>query len=250
MLKHNICVLIIESEPESLQQTKELLLANPLVSNVESAIDTDQALLKIIDCNPDLVLLEYPTKGKAEKELIKFIQKILTLTTIVFVSSNKEYAASAIRHGVYNYLLKPVSKQELGKITTKVNLIKQNNTQSRINQIIEKTPLKTRLKFQTTKGYLIFDPEEILYCKADGFCSELYLTNNRVEMSYLFLSKLDEILRQFNFLRVSRSCLINQKYIRKIYRGNNTIILSSDGKEYEIKSSKLHTKKLSKYDTE
>lgn len=248
MLKHNICVLIIESEADSLQHMQELLMANPLVADVESAADSEQALLKIIYSNPDLVLMEYPAKGNAGKELIKFIQTKLNFTTIAFVSRSKEYAASAIQNGIYNYLLKPVSKEELEKIASNVHLIKQNNNQSRINQIIDKTPEKTRLRFQTTKGYLIVDPEDILFCKADGICSELYLTNNRVEMSYLFISQLDEILGQFNFLRVSRSCLINQKYIRKIYKSNNTIILSSEGEEHEIKSSKLYTRNLGKFD--
>lgn len=250
MVEYNICVLIIESEQESLNHAIDLLQANTLVSDIDSTSDSDQALLKIIDSYPDIVLLEYPTKGKSGKELIKFIQTKLTETTIVFISKTKEYAANAIHIGIFNYLLKPVSKVELEKIIRNVHLAKQTNIQARINQIIEKTPDETRIKLQTTRGYLIVAPEEILYCKADGFYSELYLTNDRIELSYLFLSKLEEILSQFNFFRVSRSNLINLKYIRKIYRYNNTIILSSGGKEYEIKGSKLQIRNLSKFDTE
>lgn len=249
-MRHKIRVLIIDSEPESLLNAKELLLANPLVSTIECANDSDEALLKIINNTPDIVLLEYPEKGKAEKELIKFIQTKLTGTILIFVSKTKEFAADAIHNGVFDYLVKPVSKVELEKITSKVHLAKQSNFQERINEIIEKTPEERRFKFQTTRGYLIVDPEEILYCKADGFCSEIYLTNDRVEIIYLFLSKLDEILGPYNFMRVSRTYLINQKYIRKIYRGKNAIILSCNGKEYEIKSSKLHMKKLISFDTE
>lgn len=250
MMKHKICVLIIDSKAESLKHTKELLQVNPMVSDVESAVDSDEALLKIIESNPDIILLEYPTKGKAGKELIRFIQTKLKETTIVYVSKSKDYAANAIRNGVFNYLLKPVTKVKLKNIISKVHLTMQNNTQLKINQIIENTLEETRLKFQTTKGYLLIDPEEILYCMADGCCTKLYLTNNRVEFSVLFLSKLEEILNQFNFLRVSRWYLINQKYIRKIYRDNNTIILFADGKEYEVKGSKPHIKNLSNIDTE
>jgi DNA-binding LytR/AlgR family response regulator len=250
MNKHKIRVLIIDSEPDSLNHINELLMANPLVSDIESAMNTDEALLKIIDSNPDLVLLEYPAQGNAAKELIRFIQTKLKETTLVFVSKTKEYAANAIHSAVYNYLLKPVSQSGLKKITSKVHLVKQTNIQERINQLIEKTPVGNRLKLQTLKGYLIVDPEEILYCKADGFYTELFLAGNHVEMCQLSLSRLDEILSKFDFLRVSRSYLINQKYIRKIYRRTNTIILASGGKEYEVKSSKLHVKNLSIIDTE
>ncbi|MFA5326615.1 MAG: LytTR family DNA-binding domain-containing protein [Prolixibacteraceae bacterium] len=250
MNNHEIFALIIESEVDSLNRAVAIFRANPLISGIETAADSDQAILKMISFNPDIVLFEYPPKGNSGKDLLKFIQAKLTETTIIIVSETKDYAATVIRKGIFNYLLKPVSKDDLDKIISKVNLIKQTNVQSRINEIIENTQEETRLKFQTTKGYLIVDPEEILYCKADGSCTEIHLTNERTELIFLFLRKLDEILRQFNFLRVSRSYLINQKFIRKIYRSNNTIILSSNGKEYEVKASKQQIKNLINFDSE
>ncbi len=249
-MKHKVGILIIESDPELMRQFSELLQTNPMVLNIDYASDTDQAIFKIMDSNPDIILLEYPTKGKAGKDLIKFIKNKLTETTIIFVSETKDYAADAIHDGIFNYLIKPVSKEVIASIIEKVQQIKQTNNNFRIRQIIEKSQEEKRIRFQTTKGYLIINPEEILYCRADGFCTEIYLTNNRIEMSYLFLSKLEEVLKQFDFLRVSRSYLINQKYIRKVFRSNNTIILSCEGKEYEIKGSKNHIRTLSKFDTE
>ena len=249
-MTQKIEILIIESDIDAQERYKKFLSKSPLISNTWFATDTDQAILKIISDSPDMVLLEYPPKGKTGKDLIKFIKNKLTETTVILAADTKEYAADAIHLGIFNYLVKPLQKEEFLKIIEKVQLIKHTNQQSRIKQIIEKTQKETRLKFQTTKGYLIIDPDEILYCKADGFCTEIYLTNNRVELSYLFLSKLDEILKQFDFLRVSRSYLINQKYIRKIYRSSNTIVLSCDGKEHEVKGSKIHIKNLSKFDTE
>jgi DNA-binding LytR/AlgR family response regulator len=250
MGKQNISVLVVESDPESLKYTIELLHKNSLVSNIESVADSDHALLKIIVCSPDIVFLEYPAIGNSGEQLIKFIQTKLTETTIVFVSRTKEYAANAIHKEIFNYLLKPISKGELDKVIANVNLYKQTNIQARINQIIEKIPDDTRLKLQTSKGYLIVAPDEILYCKADGFYSELHLTNDRVELSYQSLSKLDEILGQYNFFRASRSIYINMKYIRKIYRNTNTIVLSREGKEYEVKGSRNHIKNLSQFDSD
>src|ERR1035437_4992481 len=153
MGKQNISVLVVESEPKSLKHTIELLQENSLVSNIESVADSDQALLKIIVCSPDIVFLEYPALGNSGKQLIKFIQTKLTETTIVFVSKTKEYAANAIHIEIFNYLLKPIAKGELDKVISNINIYKQTNIQSKINQIIEKTPDDTRLKLQTSKGY-------------------------------------------------------------------------------------------------
>lgn len=245
-----ISVLIIDSDPVSLDHIRELSGSNSIVSVVETAVDSEQALLKIITMTPDLVFLEFPTVGKAGKEIIKYIQNHLDETTLVFISSTKDYASIAIRNGVYNYILKPASKDDIEKIISKVQLVKQTNQAIRIRQIIEKTHEEKRLRLQTIRGFIILDPEEILYCKADGFYTEIFLTQNRNELSYLFISKLDEILRQFDFVRISRSFLINMKYIRKIYKATNTIVLSSNGQEYEVKASKQQIRSLSKFNSE
>jgi len=250
MGKQNISVLVVESDPESLKHIIDLLKENSLVADIKYVADSDQALLKIIDCSPDVILLEYPAIGNSGKQLIKFIQTKLTETTIVFVSKSKKYAAYAIHLKIFNYLLKPLMKVDLEKVILNISLSKQSNIQTRINQIIDKIPDDVRLKIQTSKGYFIVAPEDILYCKADGFYSELYLTNDRVELSYQSLSKLDEILGQYNFFRASRSIYINAKYIRKIYRNTNTIVLSHKGKEYEVKGSRNHIKSLSQFDSD
>lgn len=250
MNNQKISILIIDSEHKSVDHTVELLQGNPLVSEIEVADNTDQAILKIINSNPDIILFEYPSKGNAEKELIEFVKTKLPETTLVFVSKSKEYAAFAIQNGIFKYLLKPIQNDELSKIINAVCEAKQNDLQSRIDQMIKSTPEEARLRLQTTKGYLMINPDELIFCKAAGFYTELYLTRDRIELSSQFLLKFEEILSQFNFLRVSRSHLINQRFIRKIYRNTNIIVLSVDGKEYEIKGGKIHIRNLSKLDTE
>jgi len=245
-----ISILIIDSEQKSMDYTIELLQANSMISEIETAENTNQAILKIINSNPDIILFDYPSKGMAEKELIEFVKTKLPETTLVLVSKNKEDAAFAIQNGIFKYLLKPIIKNELFKIINTVHEVKQTFTQSRIHQIIERTQAEARLRLHTTKGYLMLNPDEIIFCKAAGFFTELYLTRDRVEICSQSLLKFEEMLSQFSFLRISRSNLINQRFIRKIYRNNNIIVLSADGKEYEIKGGKTLIRNLSKLDTE
>ena len=100
------------------------------------------------------------------------------------------------------------------------------------------------------KGYILIDPEEIVYCKSEGIYTEIYLTDDRKELSYLYLSNLEEMLRIFKFVRVSRSHLINPIFVRKLFSGKSAIILSSNGKETEIKGSRPKIKMLSNLDLE
>ena len=250
MEKHKICVLVIDSEPESMDHIIDILNVSPVVSLVETARDADEALLKLIVINPDLVLLEYPTPGKSGRELLKFIKSKMENVIVAFVTNTKQNAAVAIRNGVFNYLLKPVSPEEIRRIVDKVQAIKQSNINIRVREIIEKSQERIKLRFQTMKGYILIDPEEIIYCKSEGIYTEIYLTDDRKELSYLYLSKLEEILSVFKFVRVSRSHLINPIFVRKLFSGKNAIILSANGKETEIKGSKLKIKMLSNLDLE
>lgn len=246
MEKDQVGILIIESDKIEQNQIAQSFQANPLVSFVEIAEDTDVALLKIIDLNPDLVLMEYPLKGKTGDGIIKFIQSKLPETTIVFISVSKEYAAEAIRHKVYNYLLKPIVKTELGRILEKVQLRKQTNSLLRLNEIIENSKEKALMRFNTSKGFIIINPDEIIFCKADGSYTELHFTNKNIEVTYLSLSKMEKILDFYNFMRISRSIIVNKNYIRKVYLTANKLVLSSNGEEYEIKGSRLQIRILRK----
>lgn len=250
MIIHNISVLIIDSEPKSRKDISKLLGEDPAVGQISTVADSDKALLILMEINPDLIFLEYPLKGSAGEGFIRFIKTKLAGTTLVYVSKSKAYAVHAIRNEVYDYLLKPVLKADLEKITGLVLESKRNNLQSRVNQIIEQSAGEKKIRIHTAHGYLILDPNEILFCRADHFYTEIYSTQNRMNVCYQILKKVEEALGPLNFMRVSRLYLINLKYIRKIIRSRNIIILSAEGKEYTIKSSKTSIRNLSKIDNE
>lgn len=246
MNRNKVSILIIESETDELKDIVRILNTNSIESIIETAEDTDMALLKIIDLNPDLVLMEYPPKGKTGSGIIKFIYSKLPQTTIAFVSGIKDYAAEAIQHEVYDYLLKPVKKVEVERLIEKVLIKKNNSPQSRIKELIESKQPDTRLGFNTIKGYIIINPEEILYCKADSAFTEIHFANKGIELTFLFLSKVEEVLQPYNFVRISRSVIVNKNFIRKVYLKTNTVVLTSNGEEYEIQGSRLPVRALSR----
>ncbi len=250
MGKDQIGALIIESDVAAQEHIVRLLGLCSIVSLIETAPDTDVALLKVIEMNPDIVFLEYPVKGETGKKIIKIIKSNLPKTTVVFVTKSKKYAVDAIRHEVYDYLLKPIVKAELGKILEKVQPGKQANMLALIDEIIEKKQEDSRLTFNTPKGFTIINPNEIMFCKADGPYTELHFINKSKELTNMFLSKIEKILNPYNFVRISRSMIVNKNYIRKVFPKTDTLILSVNGLEYEIKGSRLPMKALNRTDSE
>lgn len=247
MEKDQIGIMIIESDQDEQQKIVQKLQDHPVALSIEIAEDTDLALLKIIEQNPDIVFMEYPLKGKTGTGIIKFIQSKLPQTTIAFISESKDYAAEAIHLGVYDYLLRPVRKTEVIRLLEKVQIKKGTNSLNRINEIIEKKQPDTILRFNTIKGFIVTTSDEILYCKADGSFTELHFTNKTMELTFLYLSQIDEILNPFNFMRISRSIIVNKNYIRKVNFKTNTLTLSSNGEECEIIGSRVSLREFGKY---
>lgn len=250
MAKDQIDALIIESDLVSLEQLVSLLQSYPVISNIETASDTDAALLKVLDLNPELVFLEYPVRGKTGKKIIQFIQSKLPETTFVFVSKSTKYALDAIRYEVYNYLLKPILKVELDKIIGKIQPSKQTNFMTLIDEIVDKQQDDHRVQIATTRGFRIISPNEILFCKADGPYTEIHFTNKSKELAYMFLSKVEKSLVPYNFVRVSRSTIVNKTYIRKVYPNTDTLVLLAEGEEYDIKGSRLSIRALGRTENE
>jgi len=90
MGKDQISILIVESDIAEQQQIIQTLRASTIEGLIEIAEDTDGALIKIMDENPDIVFLEFPVKGKTGTGIIKFIQSKLPQTTIAFISGSKD----------------------------------------------------------------------------------------------------------------------------------------------------------------
>jgi len=248
MEANNLVVLLIDNEPQETLKTVDLLQLNPSISEIITASDTNGAILKIISKSPDLVLINYPLQGDSEKELFELIKTKLPDSTLAFISKSKAFAKTAIQNGIYKYLLKPVSEKAIDELIKDTLEKNQSNIKRRLDQLINNNLNEIRLRFLTTNGYIIFSPDELIFCKATGYYTELYLTNHRNEISHLSLLKFEEKMAPYGFLRIGRTHMINPKYIKRIFKKATTITLSSDGIEYELKAGKDQLKKLSNFE--
>lgn len=89
--------------------------------------------------NPDIVITDIKMPGCSGLELIERMRKLCTQSEFVIISgyTHFEYAKMAIQYGVSDYLLKPISKQELqetlNRLAQKIKTRKQ--TESDTNKL-------------------------------------------------------------------------------------------------------------------
>jgi two-component system LytT family response regulator len=88
------------------------------------------------------------------------------------------------------------------------------------------------------KGFVVLELQQILYCEADGYCTNFILTDDRKITSSRNLKYYEELMTDLDFLRVHHSYLINTQYIISylhegtiVLKGNKTVPLGNSYKK-------------------
>jgi len=137
MKKDTIKVVIIDDELRALNRIKILL--NHFDNIVVTGQFTEPTLgFEFITSNfPDLVFLDIEMPNISGLEIAREIKKSSRQTKLVFVTSHEHYAIKAIKMEVFDYLLKPVSIDELDITVNRFNKQKQFNLSNRELEIVK-----------------------------------------------------------------------------------------------------------------
>ena len=109
-------VLIADDEEKICQLIEKLIDWKTLGLSVAAvALNGIDAISKITEHKPDIVITDIRMPGIDGMELIERTKRICPDTEVIIISGYRhfEYAQTAIRYGVRNYLLKPIHKKEL-----------------------------------------------------------------------------------------------------------------------------------------
>ncbi len=109
-------VLIADDEPWAVYRLQKLIDWNGKQFEVISTASDGLSALEIIKKeHPDLLLSDIRMPGLDGLKLVREIHSVSPETTVILITGFSEfsYAQEALRQGVFDYLVKPVKKEEL-----------------------------------------------------------------------------------------------------------------------------------------
>lgn len=226
----------VEDEPRNIELLQALVKAHcsEMVNLVGNAGNTKDALELIRNKKPQLVYLDIELNRGNAFELLEILQKNEELNfQVIFITAFNEYAVKAFRYNAVDYLLKPISIDELKEATVKA-LNKINQFQGNENILLALNQLKmnistTKIGIPVTDGVLFAKTEEIVRMEAKGSYTVLYLSDGKKITSTKNMKDFETILPEGLFFRVHHSWIINLKFLRKYYRGKNSYMEMEDG---------------------
>jgi len=237
--------IIVDDEQDAVDMlTKILQDVSPEVSVVGTARDAQSGLESVIDLHPDLLFLDVEMPGHNGFWLAEKLRKFENGTNIIFVTAYNEYAMRAFKYAAFDFLTKPIAPEDLRNTMVRY---KKTMNKSTLNKKLEKLSWflnQKRIKLNTHDGFIMINPDEIVYCEADGAYSNIFLSNGKQELITLHLKKLEEKLPQDKFLRINRSTTIHLDYLSGFNRKTKTVMLENLIQRYELKASVSGAKRL------
>jgi DNA-binding NtrC family response regulator len=111
-------ILLVDDEPAYRATMRRVL--REWNFHVWEAEDGDQALAIVAGKTPDLILLDFKMPGKNGLEMVREFQAVIPQVPIIMVTNDSDVklVVNALRNGAYDYLLKPVDRDQLSVAIT------------------------------------------------------------------------------------------------------------------------------------
>lgn len=218
-------VIVIDDDIHVIKSFEDLLSSDKRITLISTLNDPKAALQLIIDKKPDLVILDIQMPAMSGFEIVRELHELNIRPGIIFITAFDEYAIEAIKLSAFDFLLKPVDPGELMKSLERFFFTMQQKAfESNYVNLINYLNVK-KIRFNNSGGFIMINPHDILYIKADWNYSEIFFEAGKKELVVMNLGMIEKLLPSGTFARINRSTIINLQYLERVNRGKRQCIL-------------------------
>ncbi|MBC7894784.1 MAG: response regulator transcription factor [Cytophagaceae bacterium] len=212
-------VLIVDDEEPGRRKLRRMLEAEPPVVVVGEATNGTEAIARIRELDPDLVLLDIQMPHGNGFEVVEAIGPD-AMPPVIFVTAYDEHALRAFEVRALDYLLKPVAPERLREALTRVahRPVDRVDGAIKLHHLLETVaarPYLTRLLVHGGDRAALLAVDRIDWIEADRNVVHLHAGGRAVQLRES-ISALEERLDPAQFLRVSRSVIVRLDAIREL----------------------------------
>lgn len=234
---------IVDDESHNRSVLNALLAKHcPDVHILGESGSAEQAYMDIRKLKPELVFLDIKMPNKSGFDLLKQFAEIDF--EVVFVTAFDEYAIHAFEFNALGYLLKPIDYTKLIKVIDRIRTKRtagtiNNNVLYFVKTLEDKSNRVNKLSIHHHDKVIYINISDIIMIEAkEGNC-EIHLQKNEKYYSSKDLKQFENVLNQSdNFLRISKSVLINKDAIISYSKGLICILGLSNGYSVEVSRRK------------
>lgn len=239
-------MLVVDDEALARARLKELLADLDGVEVVGEAENGIEAVQKIQEHRPDVVLLDIQMPGMNGFEVIAALDKV---PLIVFATAYDEYAIRAFEVDSLDYLLKPIEKERLAEAIDRARRLVfggggLERELERLAALVRGRAVE-RLPVQKGKKIVLLDLSDIVWIGAEEGLVFVHTKDSRY-MVNMTMADLCGRLDDATFFRIHRSTIVNLDHIVEIipwFSGKYRVIVD-DADRTELTLSRGRAKAL------
>ena len=232
-------VLIVDDERPARERLRALLAAFPDLEIVGESEDGEDALHRIGDLHPDLVMLDVQMPGSSGIEVAGSLPA--PRPKIIFCTAYDQYAVDAFELCAVDYLLKPVNRSRLAQAIDRARALSVEESNGNIDRALERPRLRPG-RFLARQGdrAMVIPQKEVVYLGSEGGLTKLFTADRHYVMDPT-LNDFERRLDPAAFFRISRTALVNLDWIASVatLAGGFGEVTTRNGARLEVSRRKL-----------
>lgn len=231
-------LLIADGDVQQSEWLKSRICLSPLIfAEILQARNATEIQRAFLHGAPEVMLLFTGRQAACNFEVFKYIQT--SSSVLIVISDDPWDAVEAIKLKAIDFFLKPYEMEDLDYAIEKAAALASVRYHEVAEEAIDKPVSGDIIVVWDKDRILPIDVGEIVKIKSSGAYSDIYLENDKHYVSAKNLGVFEEILKQRNFVRIHRSCLVNLGHIKYYNPGVKAYVTLSDSKiEYVSKRKK------------
>ncbi len=234
--------VIIEDQTTSANLLKHFIKSHSsTIKIVGEANNVEEGINLIRLKKPELIFLDVVLENNYCFSLLENIK--VDQYKIVFITAHEKYAVRAFKYNALDYLLKPFSIEDIGRLDRKIfNAMDVENIhlKNQIYNLIEdfsKTSKNNNhdyITISSLKKIEFIKYRDLMYLESNGGYTLFYLSSGKQIVGGMNLGQYEKYICNNSFYRIHKSYIVNLNFIKIIDKSNGTTCIMHNGKYLPI----------------
>lgn len=234
-----IKAIIIDDEVQGRKLLNVLIETHcPQITIMEECVDLPNGVKAIRKHKPDLIFLDIEMPGHSGLDILDFFDEKEIDFGIIFTTAYNEYAVKAFKLSAVDYLLKPISGDDLEQAVDRFE--KRFLNQKKENSAASVDKKDNKIAIPVGQSIKFIDLDDVIYLKAENTYTEIHLQNNSKLLVSRTLKNFEEVLEgNSNFFRCHKSYIINRQYVLDYVKSDGGYLVLKPKTQIPISADKV-----------
>ena len=231
-----LTAILVEDQPNALAMLKnDILTFHSEITIIGTAKSVVEASILLRKKQTDILFLDIMLGDGTGFDILEIHPDLSS--KVIFVTASDEFAVKAFKCAAIDYILKPYTSEDLSNAINKAkNQLKPDKEQLTVLQQSIKQPNQRpqKISLSTSDKIIVVNLDDIIRCKSDNNYTEFFLIENQKILVDKTLKYFADMLKEFDFIRVHQSHLVNTQYIKEFIKSDGGYLVLKNKKTIPV----------------